>query len=154
MNTAPHTYILTSLHFNIHNFQKQLHMKVNMLFTSHKFTTDASALWQVLITQEFDRVQFPSYENSNSSQLCSKQSTKHSLSQSLADFLTAGNHAGKMQQSGEILGGRTRKGIGPDVQQVNNQMWNDLAAKTYHAESDGRSITKTNNVGTNESLSM
>lgn len=79
-----------------------------MLFTSCKFSSDASIRWQVLITQEFDRGQFPSYENSNCSQLCNKQSPKHSPSQSLADFLTAGNHTGKMQKSGEILGGRTR----------------------------------------------
>lgn len=31
-------------------------------------------------------------------------------------------------------------------------MWNHLAAKTQHAESDGRSIANTDNVGTNESL--
>lgn len=31
-------------------------------------------------------------------------------------------------------------------------MWNDLAAKTQRAESDGRSIANTDNVGTNESL--
>lgn len=124
-------------------------MEVNMLFTSCKFSNDASSFWQVLITQEFDRGQFPSYENSNSSQLCNKESAKHSPSQSLPDFLTAGNYAGEMQKSGEILGGRTRKSIGPEVKQVNNQMWNDLAAKTSHAESDGRSITKTDSLGTN-----
>lgn len=124
-------------------------MEVNMLFTSWKFSSDAPTFWHVLITQEFDRGQFPSYENSNSSQLCNKQSAKHSPSQSLPDFLTGGNYAGKMQKSGEILGGRTGKSIGPEVKQVNNQIWNDLAAKTSHAESDGRSITKTDKLGTN-----
>lgn len=127
-------------------------MEVNMLFTSCKFSSDASTLWQILITQEFDRGQFPSYENSNSSSVCNKQSPKHSPSQRPADFLTAGNYAGKMQKSGEILGGRTRKSIGREVAQVNNQMWNDLAAKTCRAESSGRYITKTDNVGTNGSL--
>lgn len=106
----------------------------------------------MVITQEFDRGQFPSYENSNCSQLCNKQLPTHSPKPEPSRLPHNRKLCTKDAKVWRNPRWKTRKSIGPEVQQVNTHMWNDLAAKTYHAESDGRSITKTDNVGTNESF--